>query len=187
MICVHGLLPITFRQSTYNIPVAIWLPLAYPKDAPIVYVVPTSDMLIRGGKHVDLSGMCNPPYLTDWIKKPEVCSSVACRYTDLSSYPFDQACNIRVLAEAMQDIFSREPPLYAKPKANRIVSNPPTAPATPTSIGPANSTPSRPPVPPKPQQSVGSPLGSSILSSQQHAPTVGRAVYVNVSVESAHH
>ncbi|KDQ18507.1 hypothetical protein BOTBODRAFT_513293 [Botryobasidium botryosum FD-172 SS1] len=164
LICVHGLLPITFRQSTYNIPVAIWLPLGYPKDVPIAYVVPTSDMLIKAGKHVDLSGSCVIPYLADWQKKSE-------------------ACNLRALAEAMQDIFSREPPLYAKPK--RAVSNPPVSSPVqaPATAGPSNEASSRPALPPKPPHAIGTPLGPP-PSAQHHTSPISRATYVNEALAS---
>lgn len=76
MLCVHGLLPIVFRGSTYNIPVSVWLPHAYPAEPPIVYVVPTSDMLVRASKFVDISGRCNFPYTQLWQSKSEVCLSV---------------------------------------------------------------------------------------------------------------
>lgn len=72
LLCVHGLLPISFRGASYNIPVASWIPHEYPRKAPIVYVVPTSDMLVRASKAVDPSGRCNFPYLQDWEQKSEV-------------------------------------------------------------------------------------------------------------------
>ena len=41
----------------YNIPVAIWLTEQYPQQAPLAYVVPTPDMIIKP-RHsfVDASG-----------------------------------------------------------------------------------------------------------------------------------
>jgi ESCRT-I complex subunit TSG101 len=73
LICIHGLLPISFRNATYNIPLALWLPLDYPRSPPISYVVPTPDMLVRPGKFLDPSGRSSIPYLHDWPQKPEVC------------------------------------------------------------------------------------------------------------------
>ncbi|KAH7889730.1 UEV domain-containing protein [Phlebopus sp. FC_14] len=97
LLCVHGLLPISFRGASYNIPVAVWVTRDYPRHPPIVYVVPTQDMLIRPSKYVDVSGRCDIEYIQDWQRKSE-------------------ACNISALLEAMQLHFSRGPPLYAKPK-----------------------------------------------------------------------
>lgn len=51
----------------YNIPVSIWLPERYPRQGPIVYVVPTPDMIIKP-KHtfVDASGTVRTQYLQYW-------------------------------------------------------------------------------------------------------------------------
>jgi ESCRT-I complex subunit TSG101 len=74
LLCVHGLLPISFRGASYNIPIAIWLHLDYPKSPPTVYVVPTSDMLVKPSKALDPSGKCAFPYLEVWERKIEVIS-----------------------------------------------------------------------------------------------------------------
>ncbi|KAI0709109.1 UEV domain-containing protein [Earliella scabrosa] len=97
LLCLHGLLPIAFRGASYNIPIAIWLPRDYPRNPPIAYVVPTSDMLVRAGPDMDVSGRCFVQYIRNWERKSEGCSLAA-------------------LLEAMQDAFSREPPVYARPK-----------------------------------------------------------------------
>lgn len=73
LLCVHGLLPISFRQASYNIPIALWLTRQYPKQPPIGYVVPTSNMLVKAGKYVDVSGRCNIMYMQSWERKSEVC------------------------------------------------------------------------------------------------------------------
>jgi ESCRT-I complex subunit TSG101 len=72
LICLHGLLPISFRGASYNIPVAVWIPHEYPKSIPLVYVVPTSDMLVRASKSIDPSGKCSFPYMEGWEHKNEV-------------------------------------------------------------------------------------------------------------------
>ncbi|KAK7693592.1 hypothetical protein QCA50_003161 [Cerrena zonata] len=97
LLCLHGLLPISYRGAPYNIPIALWLTREYPRLPPIAYVVPTSDMLVRAGKFVDPSGKCEIEYVLNWQRKSE-------------------GCNLNALLEAMQDYFSREPPVYAKPK-----------------------------------------------------------------------
>lgn len=73
LLCVHGLLPITFRNASYNIPVALWVTRDYPRQPPIAYVVPTADMLVRAGPHVDVSGRCTIDYAEHWARKHEVC------------------------------------------------------------------------------------------------------------------
>jgi len=75
LLCIHGLLPITFNQASYNIPIAVWLTRQYPQHPPIVYVVPTKDMLVKAGKYVDLSGKCNIEYMQSWERKSEVSRS----------------------------------------------------------------------------------------------------------------
>lgn len=130
LLCLHGLLPISFRGASYNIPIAIWITKDYPRRPPISYVVPTHDLLLRPGTHVDLSGRCDIPYARDWIRKPEVRPiSPSLRLL----IPF-KPCSIAPLLHAMQDLFSRSPPLYAKPKS-------------PPSSSPSSD---RPPLPPKP-------------------------------------
>jgi ESCRT-I complex subunit TSG101 len=52
----------------YNIPVAIWLPEGYPRGPPMMYVVPTPDMIIKP-RHsfVDASGVVLSPYVRNWL------------------------------------------------------------------------------------------------------------------------
>ena len=73
LLCIHGLLPIAFRGSTYNIPIACWITFDHPREPPLTYVVPTSDMLVKPGKNVEVSGRCQLDYLKDWERKSEVC------------------------------------------------------------------------------------------------------------------
>jgi ESCRT-I complex subunit TSG101 len=42
------------------------VPKEYPKVAPIPYVKPTANMLVREGRHVDKSGMCYHHYRSNW-------------------------------------------------------------------------------------------------------------------------
>ena len=72
LLCVHGLLPISFRNASYNIPIAIWITRDHPRVPPIAYVVPTADMLIKAGQHVDHSGRCTIEYVQHWERKSEV-------------------------------------------------------------------------------------------------------------------
>ena len=52
----------------YNIPVQIWLPEGYARQPPIMYVVPTSTMIIKPGhSFVDASGVVSSPYVRNWI------------------------------------------------------------------------------------------------------------------------
>ncbi|KAF9053637.1 UEV-domain-containing protein [Hymenopellis radicata] len=120
LLCLHNVIPISYRGASYNIPVAIWIPRDHPAQPPIVYVVPTSDMLVKAGKSVEVSGRCSLEYMQHWQRKSE-------------------SCSLSALVEAMQDQFSREPPVYAKPK------EPPRPPAPAQSSGSQPGYASRPP------------------------------------------
>ncbi|KAG6330299.1 hypothetical protein ID866_8789 [Astraeus odoratus] len=125
LLCVHGLLPICFRGTTYNIPIAVWITRDYPRKPPIAYVVPNQDMLVRPSRYVDVSGRCDIDYVQAWERKSE-------------------GCNLSALLEAMQDYFSRSPPLYAKP-------SPRPAPQSGPSV--SSPTPRPPSLHPPPSQS----------------------------------
>lgn len=56
----------TFRGTTYRFPVSIWIPHAYPREPPLVYVTPTEAMVVRPGQHVDPQGQVYHPYLVGW-------------------------------------------------------------------------------------------------------------------------
>ncbi|KAI9566462.1 UEV-domain-containing protein [Boletus coccyginus] len=132
LLCLHGLLPITFRGSPYNIPIAVWLTKHYPRHPPIPYVVPTPDLLVRPSTHVDLSGRCTIKYIHDWARKHE-------------------PCNLAALLQAMQDHFSRVPPLYAKPKSDSAPSSIAHPPLSRPQSREDDDDP--PPLPPKPSSS----------------------------------
>jgi len=63
--CV-GTIPVRYRDKVYNIPIRILLLASHPFQPPVVYVKPTSNMVIKPGKHVDICGRVYLPYLTDW-------------------------------------------------------------------------------------------------------------------------
>jgi len=44
----------------------------YPREPPLAFVVPTSDMLVKSSKYVDVSGLCRIEYIASWEKKYEV-------------------------------------------------------------------------------------------------------------------
>ncbi|OLL24113.1 Tumor susceptibility gene 101 protein [Neolecta irregularis DAH-3] len=72
LLCLEGIIPIVFRDRPYNIPIAIWIPHCYPKFPPISFVLPSKNMLIRPGNHVDSSGRIYHPYLAYWEDNPSV-------------------------------------------------------------------------------------------------------------------
>lgn len=144
LLCVHGLLPISFRNASYNIPIAVWITRDYPKQPPITFVVPTNDMLVKPGKYLDVSGRCNIDYLQHWERKDEVqYLSFITSHLLTSIYITHKGCNLSALFEALREHFSRDPPVYSKPKeymqSSKYADKPP------------------PPLPPNSQASISSP------------------------------
>ena len=95
MVVLSGTIPVKYRNNTYNIPVAFYLPVDFPVSGPICYVKPTSDMIVKESQHVDESGRVYLPYLSEWSK-------------DRSDF-----------LDLIQDIiviFSESPPVYQRPK-----------------------------------------------------------------------
>ena len=79
----------------YNIPVSLWLPERYPHVAPIMYVVPTPDMIIKP-RHafVDASGVVSSAYLRNW-SQPHSTLMIMCNDVSIQ--------------------FGQDPPLFSKP------------------------------------------------------------------------
>ncbi|XP_077998727.1 uncharacterized protein LOC144451699 [Glandiceps talaboti] len=66
LLSFEGTIPVTYRGGTYNIPVCFWLINTHPYNAPMVFVKPTSEMLVKPSKHVDANGRVYLPYLHEW-------------------------------------------------------------------------------------------------------------------------
>jgi ESCRT-I complex subunit TSG101 len=91
---LSGTIPIIYSGNQYNIPIALWITENYPLQPPIVYVTPTPQMIITPRhRHVDSSGFCYLPYLSNWNQ----------------SYS-----NLVDLAYALIKIFSADPPVRAQ-------------------------------------------------------------------------
>ncbi|CAM1501149.1 Fc.00g103110.m01.CDS01 [Cosmosporella sp. VM-42] len=144
---LSGTLPVNFRGTTYRFPVSIWVPHAYPREPPLIYVVPTETMMIRPGQHVDPQGLVYHPYLVGWAE-------------------FWDKSNLQDFLAILTDIFAKEPPVIARQQQPRQTPAPgPTPPPVPplppgmaprpTSQGPPTpEQPRPPPPPPKPYQST---------------------------------
>ncbi|KAJ7632582.1 UEV-domain-containing protein [Roridomyces roridus] len=136
LLCLHGLLPISFRNAEYNIPVAVWVTHDFPREPPLAYVVPTQEMLVKPGPNLDVSGRSNLDYVQLWARKSE-------------------GCSLPALLDAMQAEFSKSPPVYAKPRATTASEQQmsrPTSSQPPEQLLRPISQDSRPNLPPKPQQ-----------------------------------
>lgn len=123
-------------------------------------------MLIRPSKHVDVSGRCNIEYIQHWEKKSEV-RLISIRFPISPNSCHSKACNLSALLEALQQEFSRGPPVYAKPKPTTSSSPSPiqrsSYSSTPSS--PSGHTNDPPALPPKPAST------STSNSVQQKPPT----------------
>ncbi|PQE25678.1 UEV domain-containing protein [Rutstroemia sp. NJR-2017a BBW] len=96
---ISGTLPVTFRGTTYRFPIALWIPHAYPHEAPLVYVTPVEGMMVRAGQHVDPQGKVYHPYLVGWAE-----------YWDKS--------NILDFLAILRDVFAKEPPVISRQPQN---------------------------------------------------------------------
>jgi len=93
-----GTVPIFYNGTQYNIPVNIWIIEAYPFSPPVCYVTPTPGMIIKSKhRHVDSSGMCYLPYLSNWNPN---------------------ACNLVGLVGTMSKTFGQDPPVRSQPSSS---------------------------------------------------------------------
>jgi len=104
LLTLKGTIPVNYKGSKYNIPIQVWLFNNHPYAAPMVYVKPTSSMVIKPNKHVDQTGRVYLPYLNQW-KAPQ--------------------SDLYTLVQMLSIIFGEECPVYAKPTHNPMTSQPP--------------------------------------------------------------
>ncbi|KAK0665436.1 UEV domain-containing protein [Cercophora samala] len=140
LVRLTGTIPVLFRGTTYRFPISLWVPHAYPQEAPLVYVTPTETMMVRPGQHVDPQGQVYHPYLAGWAG-----------FWDKSS--------ILDFLAILRDVFAKEPPVVA-----RQPGGPPPPPAQ--QLQPA----SPPPVPPLPPDLAPRPSSQAQHHSPENAP-----------------
>uniref|UniRef100_A0A8C6P2E0 UEV and lactate/malate dehyrogenase domains n=1 Tax=Nothobranchius furzeri TaxID=105023 RepID=A0A8C6P2E0_NOTFU len=61
-----GVIPVKYKGRSYNIPIKLWLLDSFPFTPPICLLRPTSNMVIREGKHVNAKGRIYLPGLHNW-------------------------------------------------------------------------------------------------------------------------
>lgn len=88
-----GNIPVKYEGHTYNFPVQLWLIDSFPFTPPICFLRPTSNMVIREGKHVDAKGRIHLPGLHNW------------------DYP---KSSVVVLLNEMIQKFEEDPPLSSR-------------------------------------------------------------------------
>ncbi|KAK4244765.1 protein ELC [Corynascus novoguineensis] len=164
---LSGTIPVLFRGATYRFPISLWVPHAYPREPPLVYVTPTETMVVRPGQHVDPQGQVYHPYLVGWQTF------------------WDKSTILDFLA-ILQDIFAKEPPVVARqpgpppPRPQQTQTPPPVPPLPPDfapsagnrvqSTAPEDVRP--PPPPPKPESQVAPQQQPSPAPIQQGGPPV---------------
>ncbi|KAF2140563.1 uncharacterized protein K452DRAFT_230078 [Aplosporella prunicola CBS 121167] len=162
LLLVSGTVPVQFRGAVYRFPVAIWVPQAYPREPPMVYVEPSRDMLVRPGQHVSADGRVYHPYLSGWGQ-----------FWDKSS--------LVDFLTVLRGVFAKEPPVVAKQPepAPPAVPPPPDEwrrsmqPQPTMSPAPMNQATPPPPPPKPPKQVEGvngspSPYPNGHVQQQQH-------------------
>nr|XP_046213971.1 ubiquitin-conjugating enzyme E2 variant 3 isoform X2 [Oncorhynchus gorbuscha] len=88
-----GNIPVKYEGRSYNLPILLWLMDSFPFTPPICLLRPTTNMVIREGKHVDARGRIYLPSLHNW------------------DHPKSSA--VGLLAEMISQ-FEEEPPLGTK-------------------------------------------------------------------------
>ncbi|PHH59844.1 hypothetical protein CDD81_2451 [Ophiocordyceps australis] len=139
---LSGTLPVVFRGSTYRFPVSIWVPHAYPREPPLIYVTPTESMMVRPGQHVDPQGQVYHPYLARW--------------TD-----FWDKSTLEDFIAVLSDVFAKEPPVISRQAQRQALNTQPTPTPPPVPPLPPEMVPKQPhqpqdqphqPPPPPPKQ-----------------------------------
>ncbi|XP_015602524.1 tumor susceptibility gene 101 protein isoform X2 [Cephus cinctus] len=97
LINLQGTIPVSYKGSTYNIPICIWLMDTHPNNAPMCYVKPTADMTIKVSMYVDHNGKIYLPYLHEWVP---------------------HSSDLLGLIQVMIVTFGEQPPVYARPRSD---------------------------------------------------------------------
>lgn len=93
LVTLNGTIPVTYKNSRYNIPVQLFLSDAHPYTPPLCYVRPTPEMSVNVSDHVDANGRINLPCLREW------------------NYP---SSDVYMLLSLMAMKFSEQSPVFAK-------------------------------------------------------------------------
>ncbi|OLY81123.1 Tumor susceptibility gene 101 protein [Smittium mucronatum] len=99
---LHGTIPVEINNSTFYIPVSIWFPRQFPEISPYVYVVPTESMIIKSNSNVNQRGR------------------VTCEYTNAWDSGQKNVILVGLIHELI-DIFSKESPVFSKPRESENI------------------------------------------------------------------
>ncbi|KAH3737959.1 hypothetical protein DPMN_044558 [Dreissena polymorpha] len=95
LVLLDGTIPVTYQGKGYNIPILICLLDSHPNSPPIVFVKPSSNMLIRPGRNVQQNGKVNLQYQREW------------------KYP---NYNLLGMIQMLVIASGEQPPLYSRPQ-----------------------------------------------------------------------
>lgn len=121
---LQGTVPMTYKGNTYHIPVCLWIVDTHPSNAPMCFVKPTADMLIKVSRFCDHNGKIYLPYLHDWT--PVSTTLLSCG--DVGQAPhlfvsfFQSNSDLLGLIQVMILTFGDFPPVYSKPKQQTTAS-----------------------------------------------------------------
>jgi ESCRT-I complex subunit TSG101 len=90
-LAVTGTIPIVYKNATYNVLLTIWIPYAYPGEAPSVSVIPTDDLAVPANH-----SFVSPQGHVDFKKL---------------GFGWDSSYHSSFLVETLQQAFGNEPPL----------------------------------------------------------------------------
>lgn len=146
LLLLHGTLPVTLRQTTYNVPINIWLPQEYPGRPPLFFIMPAAGMTLRPGNYVDADKRCYHPYLAYWTE--DVRKSVLIE-----------------AVRSLQSVFAKEFPVYAvsqqtSPSQSRNTIASPPVPSRPRTEHVRMNSIDVPPLPPPPPPVPAKPIPS---------------------------
>lgn len=61
-----GTVQVKYQGRSYNMPIQLWLLDSHPFAPPMCFLMPTPNMVVRVGRHVDARGRIYLPYLQNW-------------------------------------------------------------------------------------------------------------------------
>lgn len=86
---LHGVVTMQYRQSSYNIPMAIFVSSNYIQRAPILFVLETSSVAIKPQHpHVGPNGMVYLPYLHQWNEQSNLVQCLGALLAVFEQKPF---------------------------------------------------------------------------------------------------
>ncbi|CDK24638.1 unnamed protein product [Kuraishia capsulata CBS 1993] len=145
---LYGSMAYTQNGAPFSAPIEVWFPQEYPREPPVVYVVPNSQTLLNPNNWMDQNGRIYHPLLSSW-------SATFGSQTSNEGIQPNQN-RLLVLFNTIQECFDRQSPVYARPAS--LATSPPPPPLPHPK--PVKATPTVKSPPPLPTKTVRSPVQS---------------------------